>query len=81
MKTPDLRPTHRAHIWPQTSLSLRAKLPKPTPFGPIRRQKASAGAVYAHERKPFSSRAQTFFLVRTNLYYRDEKATNHSRQR
>ena len=73
MKTPYLRPTHPACSWRATSPLLRTAPHKPTPFVPIRRPKASAGAVYVHERKPFSSRAQTLFLVRTNLFYRDEK--------
>ncbi|EEX70377.1 hypothetical protein GCWU000325_02418 [Alloprevotella tannerae ATCC 51259] len=29
--------------------------------------------VCAHERKPFSSRAQTFFITSANLYCRDKK--------
>ena len=28
---------------------------------------------YAHERRPFFSRAQTLFIVSANLFYRDEK--------
>ena len=28
---------------------------------------------YAHERRPFFSRSQTFFIVSANLFYRDEK--------
>ena len=28
---------------------------------------------YAHERRPFFSRSQTFFIVIANLFYRDEK--------
>ena len=28
---------------------------------------------YAHERRPFFSRAQTFFIVSANLFSRDEK--------
>ena len=30
-------------------------------------------SAYAHERKPFFSRAQTLFIVSANLFYRDEK--------
>jgi len=29
--------------------------------------------VYAHERKPFLSRAQTFFIVSVSLFCRDKK--------
>jgi len=32
---------------------------------------------YAHERRPFFSRAQTLFIVIANLFYRDEKPPPH----
>ena len=81
MKTPALRPTHPACSWRASLAFLRMAVQRLTPFAPICSAEVLVCAVYVHERKPFSSRVQTLFLVRTNLFYRDEKATNHSRQR
>ena len=35
-----------------------------------------SGGVYAHERKPFLSRAQTFFIVSVSLFCRDKKGAS-----
>lgn len=48
------------------NLFFRAKIYFLQPLRPI-------DAVYAHERKPFFSRVQTFFIVSVSLFCRDKK--------